>query len=179
MPTDSVVVFGSSRATPGAPDYAIALELGRALAARGAEVRCGGYGGAMEAVARGAREAGGRVVGCTLSWAGETRGPNPWLTEVLPSPSLDARIAALLRGTRAAIALHGGVGTLNEMLWVWTLLLHGVESQRRLVLLGGAYRDLLEFLAVRFEVDAAARGLVRLAGTVEEAVEMAVGDGAR
>lgn len=150
------------------------MELGAALARRGVEVRCGGYGGVMEAVSRGAREAGGRTVGCTLSWEREAREPNPWLSEVLPSPTLEARIGALLGGTSAAIVLHGGVGTLNELLWVWTLLLHGVEPERRLVLLGESFRELVELLGARFEVDAAARGLVLHAGTVDEAVSLAV-----
>jgi hypothetical protein len=175
---DSVVVFGSSRAAPGSPVYADAVALGRALAERGVEVRCGGYGGVMEAVARGAREAGGRVVGCTLAWPGESRAPSAWLTEEVPSPALDARIAALLRGTRAAIALHGGVGTLNEVLWTWTLLLHGVETHRRLILLGEPYRELLEFLGARFEVSASTRRLTHVAASVEEAVALALGDGA-
>lgn len=169
----SVVVFGSSRVPPGSPVHADALALGRALAARGLEVRCGGYGGVMEAVARGAREAGGRVVGCTLSWPGESREPNPWLTEIVSNASLDDRVAALLRGTRAAIAMHGGVGTLNELLWTWTLLLHGVEPHRRLVLLGPAYAELLRFLEARFEVDGRSRSLVLVAASVEEAVALA------
>jgi hypothetical protein len=173
----SVVVFGSSRVPAGSPVHADALALGRALATRGVEVRCGGYGGVMEAVARGAREAGGRVVGCTLAWPGESRDPNPWLTEVIPNASLDARVAALLRGTRAAIALHGGVGTLNELLWTWTLLLHGVEAHRRLVLLGPAYAELMEFLASRFEVDRRTRSLVRVAASVGEAVALACDGG--
>jgi len=172
---ESVVVFGSSRVPPGSPVHADALALGRALAARGVEVRCGGYGGVMEAVARGAREAGGRAVGCTLSWPGESRGPNPWLTEVVPCASLDARVATLLRGTRAAIAMHGGVGTLNELLWTWTLLLHGVEAHRRLILLGPSYRELLEFLSTRFEVDERARALVHAADSVPDAVALACG----
>jgi uncharacterized protein (TIGR00730 family) len=171
----SVVVFGSSRAKVGSREYTRAVELGAALAHRAVEVRCGGYGGLMEAVSRGAREAGGRVVGCTLSWQGETRKPNGWLSEEIPSPTLEARIESMLRGSTAAIALHGGVGTLNELLWVWTLLLHGVDSKRALVLLGDPYRELVEFLGKRFEVDGAARGLLRLAGTTEEAVSLALG----
>lgn len=171
----SVVVFGSSRIRVGSREYTRASELGAALAHRAVEVRCGGYGGAMEAVSRGAREAGGRVVGCTLSWEGETRKPNVWLSEEVRSPTLEGRIEALLHGTCAAIALHGGVGTLNETLWVWTLLLHGVEPDRRLVLLGDPFRELMEFLNAKFEVDGAARGLVRLATTTEEAVTLALG----
>lgn len=171
----AVVVFGSSRARVGSREYTRAAELGAALAHRAAEVRCGGYGGLMEAVSRGAREAGGRVVGCTLSWAGETRAPNAWLSDVVASPTLETRIGELLRGTSAAIAMHGGMGTLNEVFWVWTLLLHGIEPERRLVLLGDPFRELAEFLTKRFEVDERVRGLVHLAETTEEAVDLALG----
>ncbi len=171
----AVAVFGSSRAGPETPAYSLALDLGRALARRGAEVRCGGYGGVMEAVSRGAREGGGRVVGCTLAWPGESRGANPYLTEEIPCASLDARIAAILEGTRGAVALHGGVGTLNELLWLWTLLLHGRGDGRALVLLGEAYAELLDFLGRRFEVDARVRGLVRVARGAEEAAALACG----
>ena len=172
---NSVAVFGSSQSGPGTPAFTLALELGRALARRGAEVRCGGYGGVMEAVSRGAREMGGRVVGCTLGWEGEARRANAYLTEEIPCATLDARISALLAGTRAAVVLPGGIGTLNEMFWVWTLLLHGRDPERTLVLLGESYGDLLQFLGSRFEVDARVRALVRAAGSVEEAVTLACG----
>ncbi len=171
----AAAVFGSSRAGPESPAYSLALDLGRALARRGAEVRCGGYGGVMEAVSRGAHEAGGRVVGCTLAWPGESRRANLYLTEEVPCASLDARIATILEGTRGAVALHGGVGTLNEMLWLWTLLLHGRGDGRALVLLGGSYAELLDFLGRRFEVDARVRALVRVAGSAEEAAALACG----
>ena len=171
----AVAVFGSSRASPETPAYALALELGRALARHGAEVRCGGYGGVMEAVSRGAREAGGRVVGCTLAWPGESRSANPYLTEEIPCDSLDARIAAILEGTRGAVALHGGVGTLNELLWLWTLLLHGRGAGRALVLLGESYAELLDFLGRRFEVDARVRAVVRVAAGAGEAASLACG----
>src|SRR5947208_13693945 len=73
MTRDSVVVFGSSQAPRDSPHHRLAGELGAALARRGAEVRCGGYGGVMEAVASGAKSAGGRVVGCTRGRFAEAR----------------------------------------------------------------------------------------------------------
>jgi uncharacterized protein (TIGR00725 family) len=173
----SIAVFGSSSARVGSREYTRGVELGAALAHRGVEVRCGGYGGLMEAVSRGAREAGGRVVGCTLSWETEARPPNTWLSEIVPSTDLGARIHALLDGASAAIALHGGVGTLNEVLWVWTLLLHGVEPKQRLVLLGEPFRELSEFLGKRFEVDERVRRLVAHASSTEDAVTLALGRG--
>jgi len=169
----SVVVFGSSRATPESPTYALARELGEALGARGAEVRCGGYAGVMRGVAEGARTAGGRVVGCTIDWFSDSRRPNEYLDEVVEAPDLGARIDRLLEGTSAAIGLPGSVGTLNEVFWLWTLLLHGKGEGRKLILLGTPWLDLMQLLERRFEVDPSIGALVHLAASVEEAAEMA------
>jgi uncharacterized protein (TIGR00730 family) len=173
MKSLSVVVFGSSRALPGSPPYELSRELGAALGRRGAEVRCGGYAGVMRGVAEGAREAGGRVVGCTLEWFEDARDPNEYLDEIIGAPDLPGRIDLLLQGTAAAIALPGGIGTLNEVFWLWTLLLHGKGDARKLILLGAPWLDLAQLLEQRFEADPAVRGLVHLAASVEEAVDLA------
>ncbi len=169
----SVVVFGSSRAAHGSPAYALARDLGAALAGRGAEVRCGGYAGVMRGVAEGARSAGGRVVGCTLEWFADTREPNEHLDEIVCAADLSARIDLLLEGTGAAIALPGGIGTLNEVFWLWTLLLLGRSVGRKLILLGAPWLDLVQLLEQRFETDPPVRGLVHLAASIEEAADIA------
>jgi uncharacterized protein (TIGR00730 family) len=171
----SVVVFGSSRSLPGDPNYRLAHELGMALARRGAEVRCGGYAGVMQGVAEGAKAANGRVVGCTLDWFAGARSPNEHLDEVLPAPDLPTRIEHLLEGTGAAIALPGGIGTLNEVFWLWTLLLHGQGAKRKLILLGAQWLDLMQLLEQRFEADPSIRALVHLAASVDEAADVACG----
>jgi len=168
-----VVVFGSSRAAPGTPNYVLARDLGLALAKRGAEVRCGGYAGVMQGVAEGARAAGGRAVGCTIEWFSDSREPNPHLDEVISAPDLSTRIDHLLEGTGAAIALPGGIGTLNEVFWLWTLLLHGKGGGRKLILLGAPWLDLMQLLEQRFEMDPPIRALVHLAASIEEAADIA------
>src|SRR5579863_4494576 len=55
----AVSVFGSARTKPDSPEYAAGLALGAALAGSGFAVITGGGPGAMEAVNRGASEAGG------------------------------------------------------------------------------------------------------------------------
>jgi uncharacterized protein (TIGR00725 family) len=60
-----VSVFGGSQPREGDAAYAEAMELGRLLAERGHIVLTGGYIGTMEAVSRGARQAGGHVIGVT------------------------------------------------------------------------------------------------------------------
>jgi predicted Rossmann-fold nucleotide-binding protein len=129
----------------------------------------------MGGVAEGARSAGGRVVGCTLDWFADQRRPSQHLSAVVPATDLAGRLERLLEGALAAIALPGGVGTLNELFWVWTLLLHGKGEGRRLILLGTPYLDLLQLLEQRFEVDAPIRSLVHIAASVDEAADLACG----
>lgn len=179
MTKRSVTVFGSSRVLSGDPLYETARRLGRALAARGAEVRCGGYAGVMEGLALGVRDAGGRVVGCTLDWFAESRTPNAALDEVRPSGDLASRLRCLLDGSSAAIALSGGVGTLNEVFWLWTLLMHGKGEGRGLVLLGEPWREMVALLSARFELHEPERRLVRLAASVDEAADLACEVGAK
>jgi len=176
MPTVSIAVFGSSQASSASPHYRLAESLGRALAKRGAIIRCGGYGGIMEGVASGAKAEGGRVVGCTLKAFAEARTPNQYLDEVHESPDLHSRIRCLLGGTRAAVILPGGVGTLNELMWVWTLLLMDRDDgPQGLVLLGDPWKELLDFLARRFEFNEAVRSLVTVARDPDEAARVACG----
>jgi uncharacterized protein (TIGR00730 family) len=170
----SVAVFGSSQAARGTPNYILAGDLGRELALLGAEVRCGGYGGVMEAVATGARQAGGQVVGCTLDWFQQTRVPFSGLDETHECRNLHSRIECLLKGARGAVVLPGGVGTFNELFWVWTLLMHDRdEGPESLVLLGAKWDELLAFLSRHFEFGDPIRGLVSVALTAKEAAAMA------
>ncbi len=117
-----VALFGSSRAAPGSEAYARALAFGRAIAEEGFALVTGGYGGVMEAASRGAKEAGGLVIGVTAPPVFPGRGgANPFLDLELPSPSLPARIGRMLDLAAAAVALPGGVGTLAEIALAWNL----------------------------------------------------------
>jgi uncharacterized protein (TIGR00730 family) len=176
MTKASVAVFGSSQAEPSSPHYQMAQELGAALGRRGASIRCGGYGGVMEAVTVGARSTGGKVVGCTLSWFSETRKPFAQLDEIQEAKDLAERIGNILTDTRSAIVLPGGVGTFNELFWVWTLLTFDRdEGPDSLVLLGPQWEELLDLLGKRFEFGSDLRALVQLAHDPEEAARVAWG----
>jgi hypothetical protein len=73
-----VTIFGSARFGEDHPDYQKARELGAAMAGLGFTVMTGGGPGIMEAANRGAREAGGRSLGCNISLPME-QDPNPYL----------------------------------------------------------------------------------------------------
>ena len=91
----------------------LAIETGRLLAAGGAVVICGGYGGVMAAVAEGARSAGGIVVGI-LSGADRTAA-NPHLSIVISTGMGQARNAIIVNSGDAIIVIGGSWGTLAEV----------------------------------------------------------------
>jgi uncharacterized protein (TIGR00725 family) len=91
----------------------LAEEVGRRLAEAGAVVVCGGRGGVMEAAARGAREAGGEVIGVL---PGEDPGAaNPHVTHVVATGIGHARNLAVVASADAVVAIGGEWGTLAEM----------------------------------------------------------------
>jgi uncharacterized protein (TIGR00725 family) len=106
-----VAVIGPGEAT--SEEVARAEAVGRLLAARGAVVVCGGLGGVMEAVSRGAAEAGGVVVGVL---PGRNRSDaNPHVTVALATGMGEMRNALVVRAADAVIAVGGAYGTLSEI----------------------------------------------------------------
>jgi len=127
--THVVTVFGSSRPREGHADYEIAQELGRQLATRGFVVCSGGYSGVMEAVSRGAKEAGGKVMGVTAK--GFRAKANRWVTEEIRVGSWQERLFELIRRGDGYVACKGGTGTLVELAVVWEMLNKGLMPQAK------------------------------------------------
>jgi uncharacterized protein (TIGR00725 family) len=100
----------------GAPDEELAPlaeEVGRRLAEAGALVVCGGLGGVMEAAARGAREAGGEVIG--ILPGSDPGQANAYVTHVVATGIGHARNLAVVGSAEAVIAIGGEWGTLAEI----------------------------------------------------------------
>ena len=92
---------------------ALAEEVGRELAARGAIVVCGGTGGAMEAACRGAKAAGGTTVGLL---PGTDRGSaNAFVDVAIPTGLGEARNVLVVRAADVVVAVRGEFGTLSEI----------------------------------------------------------------
>lgn len=144
-PSRVVAVFGSSRCVEESPAYREAYTLGRLLAQAGYVVCNGGYAGAMAAVARGAKEAGGHSVGVTVALFPD-RAPNPWLDEVVHAPTLFARLEEFTRRSDAFVVLRGGIGTLLELATVWNLALTGGLGGKPVILLGRHWSPVLRTL---------------------------------
>ena len=169
MSNGCVTVFGSSKALPGDAVYRDALRLGRLLAEAGYALCTGGYTGVMEAVSRGAVEAGGHAIGVTVSsWAERIR-PNQWVREEIAMPDLFLRISRLT-ATDAYVAMPGGLGTLGEVALTWNLFQTESIPRRPLVLVGREWRDVLTCLPAAVRIEARDLELVRLVGSVDEVV---------
>jgi uncharacterized protein (TIGR00730 family) len=116
----TVTIFGSSLPGEGTTAYADAMRLGKLLAGSGFAICNGGYGGLMEATARGAREAGGHTVGVTCAvWPFRA---NPWVAEEIRTKSFPERIMTLIERGDAYAVLPGGTGTLAELALAWEMM---------------------------------------------------------
>ena len=141
-----VSVFGSNDAVQGEPAYETARAVGRQLAERGYVVANGGYGGTMEASARGAKEGGGRTIGVTCSvWR---LSANAYIDDTLVTESLLERVAALIElGAAGYVALPGATGTLLELASAWEQMAKGLLARRPLVCVGRFWRPVVEVMS--------------------------------
>jgi uncharacterized protein (TIGR00730 family) len=142
----AVTVFGSARFREGTKHYKLGVEIGRELAKAGFTVITGGGPGLMEAANRGAKEAGGRSLGCNIILPFEQK-PNPYVDEVLEFHYFFARKVMLVKYSCAFVCLPGGFGTLDEMFEAATLIQCRKIGPFPLVLLGQRFwGNLREFI---------------------------------
>ncbi|MGE0459820.1 MAG: TIGR00730 family Rossman fold protein [Vicinamibacterales bacterium] len=133
-----VTVFGSARFKQDDPYYEEARQVGRALVRMGFTVMTGGGPGVMEGANRGAKEAGGRSVGCNIELPFE-QAPNPYLDDMVTCHYFFVRKVLLLKYSYAFVVLPGGFGTLDELTEALTLIQTGKIEQFPVVLMGRDY----------------------------------------
>jgi len=141
-----ISVFGGSQPKEGDAAYKDAYTLGKLLAEAGHTVMTGGYIGTMEAVSRGAFEAGGHVIGVTCSEIEKWRAvkPNEWVKEEWRRDTLLERLQLLVTECQAGIALPGGPGTLTEIALMWNLMIVESLHRRPLVLVGSGWQSVFD-----------------------------------
>jgi uncharacterized protein (TIGR00725 family) len=137
-----ITVFGSSRPAPGNPDYEGARALGKALGGRGFAVCTGGYGGVMEAVSRGAKDAGGKTYGVTAEFF--QRKANEWVDVEVRKRTWQERLFGLIEIGDGFVACKGGTGTLVELAVVWEMLNKSVMQGKPFTVLGDFWQPILE-----------------------------------
>ncbi len=169
-----VTVFGGASPKPGQPAYEEARRLGRLLAEAGHTVLTGGYMGTMEAVSRGAVEAGGHSIGVTCEEIERWRSSpaNPWVQEEWRRNSLADRVMTLMESGDALMALPGGPGTLTEISLAWNRLLIKSLSPRPLIVIGEGWQAVFNqlFDTQSDYIPEALRSYLTFVSTVDEAV---------
>jgi hypothetical protein len=168
MDNNRITVFGGSRCGSDSAEYKEALQLGRLLVEAGFEVASGGYYGVMEAISRGAHEAGGQVIGVTMDQF--KAAPNSYLKKIEPSTDFYARLQTLILGSAGYIALRGGMGTVTEISLVWNKLAMNVLPSRPLILIGGCWRSAIECISRHLVVSKADLEHLSFVDTAEQAV---------
>ncbi len=172
----NITIFGGSQPKQGDASYTEAYELGKLLAQAGHTVLTGGYIGTMEAVSRGAAEAGGHVIGVTCADIEAWRAvkPNAWVQEERRFATLQERLNELILACDAAIALPGGPGTLTEIALAWNLMIVHSIPPKPLILTGAGWRSVMESFYNSFDVyiPQHQRELVSFAPDIKTAVTM-------
>jgi uncharacterized protein (TIGR00730 family) len=172
----NITVFGGANPQPGSPAYTEAYELGKLLALAGHTVLTGGYIGTMEAVSRGANEAGGHVIGVTCSDIEAWRGTcaNAWVQEERHFATLQERLNELIQACDAAIALPGGPGTLTEIGLTWNLMIIASIPRKALILVGNAWRNVFEefFRSLGDYIPLPQRNHIQFAADIQSAVSL-------
>ncbi|MDP9338628.1 MAG: LOG family protein [Acidobacteriota bacterium] len=171
-----ISVFGSSRPGENDPEYAGARALGKALAKKGFGVCTGAYGGTMEAVCRGVKDAGGKTYGVTAEFFPAAKA-NEWVDVEIRVKTWQERLFEIIRLADGFVVCKGGTGTLAELAVAWEMMNKSVIAAKPFVALGEFWEPLLK--CVRdvetghknpwAEVNAQ---IVRPAGTPEEAAEI-------
>ena len=120
--------------------------MGGAIAQLGFTVMTGGGPGIMEAVNRGAKEVGGRSVGCNIELPFEQK-PNAFLDRCVTLHYFFVRKTLLLKYSYAFVFLPGGAGTLDELFEALTLIQTGKIKNFPIVIMGTEYwRELVQFI---------------------------------
>src|SRR6516164_8435655 len=168
-----VTVFGSARVKPDDPHYELARKMGAAIARLGFTVMTGGGPGIMEAANRGAKEAGGRSVGCNIELPFE-QVSNAYLDRCVRLHYFFVRKALLVKYSYAFVVMPGGAGTLDELFEALTLIQTGKIKNFPIVIMGTDYwKELIGFIekmAQRAMIGPKDSSLIFATDSVEEAI---------
>src|SRR5213596_1721872 len=169
-----VTVFGSARIKRDDPNYELARKIGTAIARLGFTVMTGGGPGIMEAANRGAKEVGGRSVGCNIELPFE-QVSNAYLDRCVRLHYFFVRKALLVKYSYAFVVMPGGAGTLDELFEALTLIQTAKIKNFPIVIMGTDYwKELISFIekmAHRGMIADADLSLIYATDSVEEAIE--------
>jgi len=117
----AITIYGAARLKTDDELYARAEEIARRLGELGFNIITGGGPGIMEAANKGALEAGVRSIGLNIELP-EEQAVNPYTTQSITFHHFYVRKVMLVKYATAFIIMPGGLGTLDELTEVLTLM---------------------------------------------------------
>jgi uncharacterized protein (TIGR00730 family) len=141
-----VTVFGSARFEENDKFYKLAVHVGERVSKLGFTVMTGGGPGIMEAANRGAKNVGGKSIGCNIILPFEQR-PNPYLDKWMDFNFFFVRKVLLSKYSFAFVVMPGGFGTLDEFFEALTLIQTKVIRRFPVVLMcSDFHQDLYNYI---------------------------------
>ncbi len=141
-----VSVFGSARFTEESQHYKDARAISAEIAKLGFTIITGGGPGIMEAANRGAKDVGGRSLGCNILLPMEQE-PNPYLDKWVNIRYFFVRKTLLIKYSYAFVIMAGGFGTLDELFEAMTLIQTKKIQEFPVIIFGTEYhKDLIEHI---------------------------------
>ena len=170
-----VAVFGSARFTESNPYYAMTRQLSAEIAKLGFTIMTGGGPGLMEAANRGARDVGGRSVGCNIVLPME-QDPNPYLDKWVNIRYFFVRKTLLIKYSYAFVIVPGGFGTLDELFEAVTLIQTGKIKDFPVIIFGREFhQELVEHIEKMRQLKTISETDLQLflvTDSIDEAVEL-------
>jgi len=165
-----ITIFGSSKPVEGEIEYEFARKLGYELGKVGFTICNGGYGGIMEATARGAKEAGAKTIGITVATFGGSA--NKWIDEEIKARDLFERLKILIEKGDGYVVLKGGTGTLVEISLVWELMNKGLINPKPFIAVS-FWSPVIEIISeqLRYESREDAAEFIRVMNNIDEIVK--------
>jgi uncharacterized protein (TIGR00730 family) len=168
-----ITVFGSARFDENHPYYKLARDMGAAIAQMGFTVLTGGGPGIMEAANRGAKDVGGRSVGCNIRLPLE-QSHNPYLDRWVTMEHFFVRKTLLIKYSYGFIIMPGGFGTMDEMFEALTLIQTKKLKNFPIVIMGTEFwpemRQFMEHMLRGATISAADLELIKWTDSVDEAI---------
>ena len=168
-----VTIFGSARFKPDHPSYKQTEELSGRIARLGFTIMTGGGPGLMEAANKGAKEVGGKSVGCNIVLPFEQH-HNPYLDKWVNIRYFFVRKTLLIKYSYAFVVMPGGFGTLDEYFEALTLIQTKMIAQFPVVIFDKEFHERLighiAELKARGTINAEDTSLYLITDSVDEAV---------
>jgi uncharacterized protein (TIGR00730 family) len=168
-----VTIFGSARFKDGHPYFEKTEELAARIAELGFTIMTGGGPGIMEAANKGAKEAGGRSVGCNIVLPHEQQ-QNAYLDKWVNIKYFFVRKTLLLKYSYAFVVMPGGFGTLDEYFEALTLIQTKMISEFPIVIFDTKFHAALiahiELLKKELTISPGDTNLFLVTDSVDEAV---------